>query len=92
MSKLTDALDAAEAAAQANSNAEDAGTTLLQTLSGMVTQLQTETTDPATVDRINALAGALNTRSTAFGLAIAANTPASTQQPGVPSATPPAAQ
>ena len=81
MSDMTDALDRAEAAAKANSDAEDSGETLITTLAGIVKQLQTNGTDPATLARINALSQALSDRAAKFGVAIAANTPAAVTPP-----------
>jgi hypothetical protein len=75
MSAQTDALDQAEAAAAANSAADDAAEALLVTLSGLVRDLSNNQTDPATVDRINALAAAINDRANKLGAAVAAGTP-----------------
>src|SRR5512141_2252774 len=76
MSALTDALDQAEAAAKANSDADDAAEALLTTIAAMVNDLKNSQTDPATVDRITALAGALNDRAARLSAAVVANTPA----------------
>jgi hypothetical protein len=78
MSAQTDALDQAEAAAAANSAADDSAEQLLITLSAMIADLKANTTDPATVQRITALATALSDRSGRLGVAVAANTPAAT--------------
>jgi hexokinase len=72
MSEITDALDKAEAAAKANSEADDSAEQLITTLSGLVAQLKTQTTDPATATRINALADALTARAAQLGTAVAA--------------------
>ena len=74
MSTLTDALDAAEAAAKANSDADDAAENLLKTIAAMVADLKNNQTDPATVERISALASALNTRASQLSTAVVANT------------------
>jgi len=78
MSMETDALDQAEAAAAANAAADDSAEELLVKLSKMVADLQTNTTDPATVTRITALAAAIKDRAQRLGTAVAANTPAAT--------------
>jgi hypothetical protein len=76
MSMETDALDQAEAAATANAAADDSAEQLLITLSKMVADLKANTTDPATVARITALATAISSRASQLGTAVAANTPA----------------
>jgi len=76
MSEVTDALDRAEKAAADNSAADDSAEQLISTLSGLVAQLKTQTTDPATVARIDALATALTDRASRLGTAVAAGTPA----------------
>lgn len=78
MSLETDALDQAEAAATANSAADDSAEKLLITISKMVADLKANATDPATVARITALATAINSRAKQLGDAVAANTPAAT--------------
>lgn len=78
MSAQTDALDQAEAAAAANSAADDSAEALLVTLSGMVAGLVDNQTDPATTARIQALAAAIDTRSKQLATAVVANTPAAT--------------
>jgi len=72
MSDLTDALDRAEQAAAENSAADDSAEALLVTLSNLIAQLKTQTTDPATVQRINDLATALKDRASRLGTAVAA--------------------
>ena len=81
MSMETDALDQAEAAAAANSAADDSAEQLLITLSKMVADLKANTTDPATVQRITALATAISSRAAQLGVAVTANTPAATPAP-----------
>lgn len=76
MSAITDALDQAEAAAQANSAADDAAEALLKTIAQMVADLKANSTDPATVTRITALADALKARAAQLSDAVVANTPA----------------
>ena len=75
MSELTDALDKIEASAAANSAADDAAEQLLKQLSEQIAALKTQTTDPATVARITALADNLNARAAQLGAAVVANTP-----------------
>ncbi len=72
MDELNQALDKAEQAAAANSAADDSAEALLVTLSGLIAQLKTQTTDPATVARINNLAAAINDRAARLGTAVAA--------------------
>lgn len=76
MSMETDALDQAEAAAAANSAADDSAEQLLITLSGMVADLKTHTTDPVVSQRITALATAINDRAAKLSAAVVAGTPA----------------
>lgn len=76
MGQLEDQLTQAEAAAKANSDADDSAEQLLIKLSAMIADLKTQTTDPATVARITALSTALNARASQLGTAVAANTPA----------------
>ncbi len=78
MSAESDALDQAEAAAKANSAADDSAEALLVTISQMIRDLQQNQTDPATAARINALATALNGRSSQLAAAVVANTPTTT--------------
>lgn len=72
----SDALDKAEAAAKANSDADDAAEKLLISISAMVADLKNHQTDPATATRIQALADALGQRSAQLSAAVVANTPA----------------
>lgn len=76
MSQLTDALDQAEAAAAANSAADDAAEALLISLAKMIADLKASGTDPATVARITALSNALTSRAAQLGAAVVAGTPA----------------
>lgn len=78
MSAITDSLDAAEAAAKANSDADDAAEALLVSISKAIADLKTNSTDPATVARITALATALHDRAAKLSAAVLANTPAAT--------------
>jgi len=75
MSMETDALDQAEAAAAANSAADDSAEKLLITLSEMVADLKTHTTDPQVAARITALATAISDRAAKLGAAVVAGTP-----------------
>ena len=76
MSVVTDALDQAEAAATANASADDSAEKLLVALSQQIADLKTNTTDPATVARISALATAINSRAAQLAAAVVAGTPA----------------
>lgn len=76
MSLETDALDQAEAAAKANSDADDSAEQLLITLSKMVADLKNSTTDSAVVARITALASAISGRASQLSAAVVAGTPA----------------
>src|SRR4051812_6486171 len=71
MSAQTDALDQAEAAAKANSDADDSAEKLLVTLAGMIADLKTNSTDPATTARIVALGDALRARAAQLATAVA---------------------
>lgn len=74
MSMETDALDQAEAAAAANSAADDSAEQLLLTLSAMIADLKNHTSDPQVAARITALATAINDRAAKLGAAVVANT------------------
>lgn len=76
MSVVTDALDQAEAAAAANSAADDSAEALLVTLTGLITNLSNSQTDPATAARITALSSAISDRTARLAAAVVANTPA----------------
>lgn len=76
MSALDDALAQAEAAAKANSDADDSAEQLLISISKMIADLKAAGTDPATLARINALSTALTTRASQLSAAVVANTPA----------------
>ena len=76
MSQLTDALDAAEAAAKANSDADDSAEKLVLDLTALISTLKSTGTDPATVQRIDALTTALRARAAQLGAAVAAGTAA----------------
>jgi hypothetical protein len=76
MAAIDDALTQAEAAAKANSDADDSAEKLLVTISKMIADLKASGTDPATLARITALATALNSRAARLGAAVVANTPA----------------
>lgn len=75
MTAVTDALDAAEAAAKADTDAENAVESLLTTLSKQISDLKTGS-DPATAARIQALADATSARAAQLAAAVTANTPA----------------
>lgn len=75
MSQLTDALDQAEAAAAANSAADDSAEALLINLAKMIADLKASGTDPATVARITALSTALSDRAGRLAAAVVAGTP-----------------
>ena len=76
MSLETDALDQAEAAAKANSAADDSAEQLLVTISKMVADLKANASDPTTIARITALATAISSRAAQLGAAVVTNTPA----------------
>ncbi len=76
MSAIDDVLAQAEAAARANSEADDAAEALLVAISKMIADLKATGTDPATIARIQALADALNARAAQLAAAVVANTPA----------------
>jgi len=78
MSIESDALDKAEAAAKANSDADDAAETLLLSISAMIADLKDHQSDPATAARIAALSDAINARASKLSAAVVANTPAAT--------------
>jgi len=68
-------MDRAEAAATANSQADDAAEKLLVTISQMLKDAAANGTDPAMVARVTALADSINSRSAQLGTAVTANTP-----------------
>jgi|SRR5882724_4496630 len=76
MSAQTDALDQAEAAAKANSDADDSAEALLLKLVDMYNQAAANSSDPAVTDRINALSTAITNRSSRLSAAVVAGTPA----------------
>lgn len=76
MTELTDQLDAAEANAKANSDAEDSAMALLIKLSDMIKALGTGSTDPALVARVKALSDGLRAKADALAAAVVAGTPA----------------
>lgn len=69
-------LDAAEAAAKANSDVDDSVEQILVQVAALVAALKTGQTDPATAKRITDLAAAIKARSEQLGTA-AANVPTS---------------
>lgn len=73
MSAIEDELTKAEAAAKANSDADDAAEALLVKISQMIADLKAAGTDPATLTRIDALATALNDRAAKLSAAVVAN-------------------
>jgi hypothetical protein len=64
-------LDAAEAAAKANSDTDDSVEQLLVQVTALIASLKTGTTDPATAKRITDLAEALTARSARLATAAA---------------------
>jgi len=76
MSAQTDALDQAEAAAKANSDADDSAEALLLKLVDLYNQAVANSSDPAVTDRINALGAAITNRSGRLSAAVVAGTPA----------------
>lgn len=83
MSALEDQLAQAEAAAKANSDADDAAEALLVAISKMIADLKAAGTDPATLARITALSTALSSRAAKLSAAVVANTPAAPSPPPV---------
>lgn len=73
MASIQQALDAAEAAAKQNTDAEDAALGLLNNLSSQIAELRAGS-DPATAARIQALADALRAKAEALSAAVVANT------------------
>jgi hexokinase len=69
-------LAAAEAAAKANSDAEDSAEGLFKQLADIIALLKQGTSDPATAARIQALADSINARAAQLAAAVVANTPA----------------
>jgi len=69
-------LAAAEAAAKANSDAEDAAEGLFTKLAEIIAALKAANTDPATAARIQSLADALTARAAQLSAAVVAGTPA----------------
>ena len=69
-------LTAAEAAAKANSDAEDSAEGLLTSLNALIATLKTAQTDPATAKRITDLAAAITARTAQLAAAVVAGTPA----------------
>ena len=76
MSAIDDALTAAEAAAKANSDADDAAEKLLLAIAAEIANLKAAGTDPATVARITALSTALTSRASQLSAAVVAGTAA----------------
>lgn len=76
MSAQTDALDQAEAAAAANSAADDSAEALLLHLVDLYNQAAANGSDPAVTARIQALSQAITERSSKLSAAVVANTPA----------------
>ena len=77
MTMLTDAMDKAEAAATANTNADDAAEALLKSIAQMLKDaLATGGADPALTARLMALSNTINARAAQLAAAVVANTPA----------------
>lgn len=77
MSELTDQLDAAEAAAKANSDAEDSAMDVILKLTELVKNLGNGVTDPAILARIKALTDGMTAKASSLAAAVVAGTPAS---------------
>jgi len=90
MSDIGDVLTKAEAAAAANSSAEDAVEALLLTLSQEILDLKNAAvgTDPTIVARIQTLSDTLNAKAAQLAAAVVANTPAPPAPAPVPPVTP----
>ena len=69
-------LTAAEAAAKANSDAEDSAEGLLTSLNALIATLKTAQTDPVTAKRITDLTAAITARTAQLAAAVVAGTPA----------------
>jgi len=76
MSAIDDVLAQAEAAAQENSDAEDAAMSLLVALAKAIADLKAAGTDPATLARIQALSDTLKAKAAQLAAAVVAGTPA----------------
>lgn len=76
MSAQTDALDQAEAAAAANSAADDSAEALLLKLVQLYTDAAANSSDPQVTARIAALGEAITARAGKLSAAVVANTPA----------------
>ena len=77
MTALTDAMDQAEAAATANTSADDAAEALLVSIAQMLKDsLAAGGADPALTARLTALSNTINARATQLAAAVVANTPA----------------
>jgi len=76
MATVAENLDAAEAAAKANTDAEDSMIVVLNAVRSEVAALKAAGTDPTTAARIEALATALAARTPVLAAAAVANTPA----------------
>lgn len=77
MTALTDAMDQAEAAATANTSADDAAEALLVSIAKMLKDsLAAGGADPALTARLTALSNTLNARAAQLAAAVVANTPA----------------
>jgi len=74
MATVTESLDRAEAAAKANTDAEDSIIIVLSALRADIAALKAAGTDPATAARIEALAAALEGRKNVLAAAAVANT------------------
>jgi hypothetical protein len=76
MSDLSDAIDAAEAAATADADANNAAAALLVSLSDMLKDALANGTPEEQVARVRSFTDALNQRSADLAAAVVANTPA----------------
>lgn len=76
MASVSENLDVAEKSARENADAEDAIITILDALKAEVAALKAAGTDPATAQRIEALAAALAARTPKLAAAAVAGTPA----------------
>ena len=81
MSELTDAVDAAEAAATQNNNADDAAEALLLKIIDLYNAAAANSVDPAVVARIAAVGKAVGDRSSKLSAAVVAGTPAAPPSP-----------
>lgn len=92
MSKLTDALDFAEAAAAENASAHDAAMGLFEKFGQMVIDAAAGGNDPALVARVEAIGNGMKSRAEALAAAVVAGTPVAEEPAAEPVVEEPAAE